>query len=102
MTQLENASIAAGPGREARADLGEEPGERIAFADLAGYQTTGVQISATRQRDQLLRVRPELLGLGFGGDHFAMEEKTGRHGAQQRTAVFGGARELASLGLVTH
>src|SRR6478736_6471320 len=60
--QLENPGVTTGSGRESRADLSEELGERVAVLDPPARQAAGVQIAAARQGNQLFGERPQLLG----------------------------------------
>src|SRR5687767_14239815 len=61
-----------------------------------------MEIATARERNELLGVGPELLGLGFRGHHPAMGEETRDHVPEHGASVRGRAGELPSLGAVPH
>src|SRR5205823_2172220 len=66
------------------------------------HQATGVEVPAARQRDEPLGVGSQLLRLGLGGHDLVVTEEARRQVGQQRLLVARRARQLASLGAVTH
>src|ERR1017187_8598582 len=101
--ELEDPRVAAGALGVARRDLLEQliDGELV-LAKRRQCLATSMQIAPFGQRDQLLDLRLDGLGLGLGRldplvlDHFLAQVH------QQRLAVRGAAAELISLTLMTH
>src|SRR5690242_21052820 len=102
MAEFENPGVASRPRSETGADLGKEPSQRLSILDLPLRQPPRVQIAPTGQGNELLGKRPQLLGLGLGGDHSPVLEETGRHVIQHGALVTRGTGELAAFGAVSH
>ena len=100
----QDPGVAAGPAREAGAQVVEQLLQDRSALDLALGQPPRVDavVLAARQRDQALGERPQLLGLHQGGaDALALEQRRGEV-AQQRDPVGCGAPELAVSDSMSH
>src|SRR5881296_4684174 len=102
MPQLDDPGIAARSRGEALADLGEQLGRDCLILEPPLDEPARVQIATTRQRDEALRERTQLLCLRLGGLDAAVHEEARRHVIQRRLLVARRPRQLAALGAVTH
>ena len=101
--ELEDAGVAARALRVARGDLLEQlvHGELV-LAQRAERLAAGVQVAALGQRDQLLELGLDRLGLGLGGLDALVLDDLLAEVRQQRLAVRGAAAELVAGLLVAH
>jgi hypothetical protein len=102
-TELEDAGVAAGPLRVPRSDLLEQLVDReLVLPQRAERLTAGVQVAALGQRDQLLDLGLDRLGLRLRAlDPLVLDDLLAEVG-QQRLAMGGVAAELVARLLVAH
>src|SRR5205085_1590603 len=101
--ELQDPGVAASALRIARRDLLKQLVHReLVLAQGREGLAPRVQITPLGQRDQLLDLRLDRLGLGLGGlDALVVDDLLGQP-TQQGPPVRGGTAELVALALVTH
>src|SRR5438093_10944062 len=101
---LDDPRITAGTLGEARSDLVEQPVHGV----LAAQERHRISLRGdvggilAGERDQLLRDRPQLLGLGLGGADTAVLEQRARHVREQGLTVRRVPAELPSATAMPH
>ena len=102
VAELQNPGVSTGPGGKPWPNLPEEKTKSLPVFDSPLDQTPRVQVTPTRQRNELLGKGTQLLGLGLGRNHPTMGKKAGCHVVQHGSLVSRGAGKLAALGAVPH
>src|SRR3954449_2268828 len=101
--QLEDPGVAAGPLRVPRRDLLEQlVDDELVLPQRRERLPARVQVAALGQRDQLLDLGLDRLGLGLGGLDALVVDDLFAEISQERLAVRGAARQLVALALVAH
>src|SRR5205807_5215551 len=101
--ELENPGVPAGPLGVARGDLLEQLVDReLVLTECRQRLPAGVEIALLGQRDQLLDLGLDRLGLRLTGPNALVVDDLLDQVHQQRLAVRGASTELITLALVTH
>ena len=98
----DDARVAAGPLREARSDVGEEPVDDVFERSAASACRAGMEVAALAQRDHLLGERLDRLRLGLGRLDAAVLDQGAREIRVERLAMGGVPPELLAGSLVPH
>src|SRR4029077_17772735 len=80
----------------------EQAVRHVAVFEPALDQPPGVEVAASGQRDEALRVRAQLLRLRLRGHDLVVAKETGREIGEQRLLVARGAGELPTFGPMPH
>src|SRR5215218_1349219 len=101
--QLQDPRVAAGPPRVARCDLGEQRvHDELVLPERRERLAAGMQIAALGQRDELLELRLDRLGLRLGRLDPLMLDDLLAEVHEQRLAMRRVAAELVACLLVAH
>src|SRR3954471_2115437 len=103
LTELDDPRVAAGPVRVARTDLLEQlVDDEPVLAERREGLAPGVETAALGERDQLLDLGLDGLGLRLAGLDPLVLDQLAREVAQERLAMGGITAELVSLLAVAH
>src|SRR4051794_22378442 len=101
--ELHDPGVATGPLRVARRDLLEQlVHEEAVLPELGHALPAGVEVAALGERDELLHLGLDRLGLRLRGLDPLVLDQVARQVAEQRPAMGRIARELVPLLAVTH